>query len=149
MRWLLKRGTTRKWTEKNGVIADISCTSCFCTSNTLILLSTITTSTYIYIYIYIRIYAQKNGHDWGCSSVWYVDQLKEQDDSYILHTLVTVIFTVCSTVDSSQVQSSKLLQGGNPLTISVQTLVIKGVILTFSVLQDHSLAVRKLMANCN
>ena len=38
-------GITRKWTDKNGVIADISCqVSCFCTSNTLILLSAITGS---------------------------------------------------------------------------------------------------------
>ena len=38
-------GITRKWTDKNGVIADISCqVSCFCTSNTLMPLSAITAS---------------------------------------------------------------------------------------------------------
>ena len=68
----------------------------------------------------------------------------------ILHILIILIFTVCSTADFSQVQSSQLLQGGNPYLFS--TDIGKGVILTLSVLQDHSPAVRKwlslfLMAN--
>ena len=36
------KGITRKLTDKSDVIANLNCMSCFCTSNTLILLSEIT-----------------------------------------------------------------------------------------------------------
>ena len=84
-----QRGITRKWTDKNGVIADISCVSCFYTSNTLILLSAITASPI----------GRRMAMTVGCLSAWYVDQCGS--------IFQMLIFTVCCTVNvSQQVQGS-------------------------------------------
>ena len=79
----------------------------------------------------------------GCLSVWYVDQLEAQDDSYITHSYIHLLQYALQHI----FHKCKALSSFKEVTLYLFSRDIgKGVILTFSVLQDYSPAVRKWLS---